>query len=57
VFMRPDVRARVDEGIREANKPHKNHGSRRRGGSQRAPDVTFRWRPRSGGSRARGRRP
>jgi HD-GYP domain-containing protein (c-di-GMP phosphodiesterase class II) len=57
VFMRPPVRARIEEAIREAHKPHKNHGNRRRGAAQRAPDVTFRWRPRSGGSRARGRQP
>jgi HD-GYP domain-containing protein (c-di-GMP phosphodiesterase class II) len=57
VFMRPGVRARIDEAMRDANRPHKNHGNRRRGGSQRAPDVTFRWRPRSNGSRSRGRQP
>ncbi|HEY8852892.1 MAG TPA: HD domain-containing phosphohydrolase [Gemmatimonadaceae bacterium] len=57
VFLRPAVCARVEEAMREANKPHKNQGNRRRGGSQPAPDVTFRWRPRSGGSRARGRQP
>jgi len=55
VFLSPPVRARIEEATREANKPHKNRGNRRRGGAERAPDVTFRWRPRSGGSRARGR--
>jgi HD-GYP domain-containing protein (c-di-GMP phosphodiesterase class II) len=55
VFLRPPVRARIEEAMREANKPHKNHDNRRRGEAQRAPDVTFRWRPRSDGSRARGR--
>jgi hypothetical protein len=43
--------------MREANKPHKNHRNRRRGGAEPAPDVTFRWRPRSGGSLARGHQP
>jgi HD-GYP domain-containing protein (c-di-GMP phosphodiesterase class II) len=57
VFLRPSVRARVEKAIREANKPHKNHGNRRRGAAERAPDVTFRWRPRSDGSRARDPRP
>ena len=55
VFLRPPVRGRIEEAMREANKPHKNHDNRRRGEAQRAPDVTFRWRPRSDGSRARGR--
>jgi len=57
VFMRPEVRTRIEKAMREANRPHRNHGTRKRGGAQRAPDVTFRWRPRSGGSRARGRQP
>ena len=57
VFMRPGVRTRIEKAIREANKPHRNHGNRRRGGAQPAPDVTFRWRLRSAGSRARGRQP
>ena len=57
VFMRPPVRAKIEKAMRLANKPQKNHGSRRRGGAERAPDITFRWRPRSDGSRARGRQP
>ena len=57
VFMRPPVRAKIEKAMRAANKPHKNHGSRRAGGAQRAQDITFRWRPRSDGSRARGRQP
>ncbi|MDQ6872282.1 MAG: HD domain-containing protein [Gemmatimonadota bacterium] len=57
VFLSPSVRARVEQAIREANKPQKNQSNRRRGAAQRAPDVTFRWRPRSAGSRARGRQP
>jgi HD-GYP domain-containing protein (c-di-GMP phosphodiesterase class II) len=57
VFLKSHVRGRIEEAMREANKPHKNHGNRRRGAADRAPDVTFRWRPRSDGSRARGRQP
>src|SRR5712671_5930087 len=29
VFMRQEVRVRVDEAMRDANRPHKNHGNRR----------------------------
>jgi HD-GYP domain-containing protein (c-di-GMP phosphodiesterase class II) len=57
VFLSQPVLERIDESMREANRPHKNHRNRRRGEAQRAPDVTFRWRPRSDGSRARGRQP
>jgi putative two-component system response regulator len=57
VFLKAPVRARIEEAMRQANKPLKNEGNRRRGAAQRAPDVTFRWRPRSGGRRARGRQP
>jgi len=57
VFLSPAVRAKVDAVMREPFKPHKNSSNRRRGGAQPAPDVTFRWRPRSRGSRARGRQP
>lgn len=57
VFLSPAVRAQIEAVMREPNKPHKNSDNRRRGGAQPAPDVTFRWRPRSGGSRARGRQP
>jgi HD-GYP domain-containing protein (c-di-GMP phosphodiesterase class II) len=57
IFLSPPVLAKIEEVMREANKPHKNSDNRRRGRAQPAPDVTFRWRPRSGGSRARGRQP
>jgi putative two-component system response regulator len=49
VFLSPPVLARIEEAMREANKPHKNQRNRRRGEAQPAPDVTFRWRPRSDG--------
>jgi HD-GYP domain-containing protein (c-di-GMP phosphodiesterase class II) len=57
VFLSPTVRARIEAVMREENQPHKKRSNRRRGEAQRAPDVTFRWRPRSNGSRARGRQP
>jgi HD-GYP domain-containing protein (c-di-GMP phosphodiesterase class II) len=57
VFLTPAVLAKIEDVMREANKPHKNSDNRRRGEAQPAPDVTFRWRLRSGGSRARGHQP
>ncbi len=57
LFLSPPVRGKIEEVTREANKPHKNSDNRRHGGAERAPDVTFRWRPRSRGPRARGRQP
>jgi HD-GYP domain-containing protein (c-di-GMP phosphodiesterase class II) len=57
VFLSPTARARIEAVMREENQPHKKRSNRRRGEAQRAPDVTFRWRPRSNGSRARGRQP
>jgi HD-GYP domain-containing protein (c-di-GMP phosphodiesterase class II) len=57
VFLSPPVLARINEAMQEANKPHKNHRNRRLGGAEPAPDVTFRWRPRSGGSPARSHQP
>jgi HD-GYP domain-containing protein (c-di-GMP phosphodiesterase class II) len=57
VFLSPRVRAKIEGVMRAATKPHKKSDNRRRGGAQRAPDVTFRWRPRSNGSRARDRQP
>jgi putative two-component system response regulator len=57
VFLSQPVLARIEEAMKEANGPQKNHRNRRRGEAQRAPDVTFRWRPRSDGSRAPGRQP
>ena len=56
-FLSPPVRAKIEKAMRQAHMPHKNQSNRTRGEAERAPDVTFRWRPRSRGSRARGRRP
>ena len=57
VFLSPPMLAKIEKAMREANKPHKNNRNRRRGEVQPAPDVTFRWRPRSDGSRSRGHQP
>ena len=57
VFLSPPVRAKIENAMRQAHMPHKSQSNRRRGEAQRAPDVTFRWRARSRGSRSRGRRP
>jgi HD-GYP domain-containing protein (c-di-GMP phosphodiesterase class II) len=55
VFLSPPVRAKIDKAMRQANMPHKKQSNRRRGETQPAPDITFRWRPRSRGSRPRDR--
>lgn len=55
VFLSPPVRAKIEKAMREAHMPHKSRNNRRRGEAQPAPDVTFRWRPRSRESRARDR--
>jgi HD-GYP domain-containing protein (c-di-GMP phosphodiesterase class II) len=55
VFLSPSVRAKIEKAMREAHTPHKGKSGRRRGAVQPTPDVTFRWRPRSRGSRARDR--
>jgi HD-GYP domain-containing protein (c-di-GMP phosphodiesterase class II) len=57
LFLSPPVRAKIESAMRRAHAPRKSGGNRRRGESQRAPDITFRWRPRERGSHARGRRP
>jgi HD-GYP domain-containing protein (c-di-GMP phosphodiesterase class II) len=57
VFLSPPVLARIEKAMREANKSHKTQRNRRHGEAQPAPDVTFRWHPRSGESRARGHQP
>ncbi|MDQ6689833.1 MAG: HD domain-containing protein [Gemmatimonadota bacterium] len=54
VFLSPTVLSKIEKAMREAHTPQKSRGSRRHGRADRAPDITFRWRPRSRGSRARG---
>lgn len=57
LFLSPDVLSCIDSAMRKAHAPQSKRNNRRRGQSKRAPDVTFRWRPRSLGSRARDRQP
>jgi len=55
IFLTPPVRASIEKAMRAAHRPQKRAGNRRRGTQKTAPDITFRWRLRSLGSRARGR--
>ncbi|MGH7651029.1 MAG: HD-GYP domain-containing protein [Gemmatimonadaceae bacterium] len=55
IFLSLRVRKQVEKAMRRAHAPKKKSSNRRRGESQLAPDVSFRWRPRERGSRARGR--
>ena len=57
LFLTPPVRAKIERAMREAHSPRKKHANRRHGEDQPAPDITFRWRPRSRGSRSRDRQP
>jgi putative two-component system response regulator len=57
VFLSGPVLTKIENAMRQAHMPHKRSGGGRRGGSQRGPDITFRWRPRSLGSRSRDRQP
>lgn len=57
LFLDKPVLLRIEKEMRRAHKPQSKRDNRRRGESQRAPDITFRWRPRSLGSRARDRQP
>jgi HD-GYP domain-containing protein (c-di-GMP phosphodiesterase class II) len=55
VFLSPPVREKIEKAMRQAHMPHKNKSTRRGGEAQPAPDITFRWRSRSRGPRARDR--
>jgi HD-GYP domain-containing protein (c-di-GMP phosphodiesterase class II) len=57
LFLSPSVLAKIEEAMREAHMPQQKRDKRRRGQIRRAPDITFRWRPRSRGSRSRDRLP
>ncbi|HEX9249682.1 MAG TPA: HD domain-containing phosphohydrolase [Gemmatimonadaceae bacterium] len=57
LFLSSPVRAKIENAMREANMPRTKHANRRHGESQRAPDITFRWQPRSLGSRSPDRQP
>ena len=55
LFLSQPVLARIDRAMRKAHSPQKKKSNRRRGAAKRAPDITFRWRPLSAGSRPRDR--
>jgi HD-GYP domain-containing protein (c-di-GMP phosphodiesterase class II) len=55
LFLSPPVLAKIEKAMRHANTPQKKRGSRRRGGPERVPDITFRWRQQSTEPRARDR--
>jgi len=57
LFLSPSVRTKIENAMREANVPRTKRANRRHGESQRAPDITFRWQPRSLGSRSPDRQP
>jgi HD-GYP domain-containing protein (c-di-GMP phosphodiesterase class II) len=58
LFLSPRVVAKIAKAMRHANMPRKKPTAKRRHGETRpAPDITFRWRPRSRGSRSRDREP
>jgi HD-GYP domain-containing protein (c-di-GMP phosphodiesterase class II) len=57
LFLDPRVLSKIEHAMRQAHRPQKKRDNRRRGEVQSAPDITFRWRPRSHGSRARDRQP
>ncbi|HXN76391.1 MAG TPA: HD domain-containing phosphohydrolase [Gemmatimonadaceae bacterium] len=52
LFLSPPVRAKIENAMLEANRPRKKRANRRHGEGQRAPDITFRWQPRSTASRS-----
>ncbi len=56
LFLTPPVQSKIERAMRSAHVVRKKPGiSRRHGENQSAPDIPFRWRPRSRGSSARGR--
>jgi HD-GYP domain-containing protein (c-di-GMP phosphodiesterase class II) len=58
LFLSPPVREKIEKAMRQAHMPRKKgRGNRRRGETQPGPDITFRWRPRSRGSRSPDRQP
>ncbi|MFL5509352.1 MAG: HD-GYP domain-containing protein [Gemmatimonadaceae bacterium] len=55
LFLGSDVLAKIEKEMRRAHSVKASASNRRRGEAKPAPDLTFRWRPRSRGSRSRGR--
>ena len=57
LFLSPPLLVEIDRETRKANGPKRRERNRRRGESQKAPDLTFRWRQPAGVSRLPGRHP
>jgi HD-GYP domain-containing protein (c-di-GMP phosphodiesterase class II) len=57
LFLDPLVLANIEHVMRQAHRPQRKRDNRRHGEAQSAPDITFRWRPRSRASRAPDRQP
>lgn len=57
LFLSPPLLEEIERETRRANGPKSKHRNRRRGESQDAPDLTFRWRQPAGVSRLPGRNP
>lgn len=57
LFLSPPVLSEIERETRRANEPKSKHANRRRGKSQPAPDLIFRWRRPAGTSRFRDRQP
>jgi HD-GYP domain-containing protein (c-di-GMP phosphodiesterase class II) len=55
LFLQSDVLSRIEKEMRRAHSARGTTSNRRRGEAKPAPDLKFRWRPRSRGSRSRGR--
>jgi HD-GYP domain-containing protein (c-di-GMP phosphodiesterase class II) len=53
LFLSPLVSEKIEKAMRQAHGPKKESANRRRGETQPARDIKFRWRPRARGSRAR----
>jgi len=57
LFLSPPLLTEIDREARRANGPKSKHRNRRRGESQKAPDLTFRWRQPAGVSHLPDRHP
>jgi cyclic di-GMP phosphodiesterase len=44
LFLTPNVLAKIEKAMRQANAPRTKRKNRRRGENQGVPDITFRWR-------------
>ena len=53
LFLTPDVLAKVEKKMLQANAPRAKNANRRRGAGQGVPDITFRWRQLSNGPPSR----